>query len=1142
MIIKKCLWCKSESLKKTIKRKDGNQVMQCQNCGLLMIEEISENLDNLYKKDYFEKIEDDKFMGYKDYLSSPVSNVLGKFAFIKLFISKDFKKYLDIGCADGSLVELFNNYKYESYGLDISKDAVKEGIQKGLNVSVSNLKQIFFNKQEFDFISAFDLIEHLDTPKETLTEVKRVLKDGGIFFYSTLCVNEISENEFWFNNSLEHIIYYDKIVLTKLIEEVFGVQNVANIEIKINGITEIIGIAKKEKISDYERKIFDTIINGKIFSEDVESNYFLSLLYNQLGKFVESSLAIQSCNFDKGKEEYVFLNFINLFYQGKFFDAVKLINDYESKISLSNSIFWQTYSYILEIIKDLEKKDLIIRNDHEILLKEKIILDKDKRLYEKNMIISEIENKNVALENINSELKNAITTLEDSNIALKNIIIELKNELAESNKEIYLIKSSITWKLRGFYFKMKSNLNPLKFLYLVKKAILILKRDGVVIFLNRLNKLSTKYHSKFKKVNKSKKIIKKIQEKWPSDKPLVSIVTAYYNAGSTINETIKSIFSQTFQDFEYIIVDDGSTDEESKKIFDLIDNTRTRKIKEDNHGPAFARNNGIAHAKGKYILCLDADDTIDSTYLEKLILVLELNPQYDIAYSDINLFGNIVGVYNLPDFDPYKLFESNILTCASIFKKELWKNVGGYKSGIGFEDWEFWINLVENGAQPKHVLGALFNYRKANNSRFVDDSKKINENIKKIRELHPNYSKNIKKLSNSNVSIKFEFEKGDKYSNINNSKKYLEKSEKKSILILMPWLTFGGAETLIYNYCSKINKDFNISIITGLKNDNEWEYKFKKITENIYHLPNLFENENDYLYFIINYIKTRKIDVIHIVHNSCFYDMLPEIKKIFPDIKVISTVFNTVASHFGNSIKYKKFVNLYTTDNTKVLKAYNQQLTGSNAKNIVIYNGIDCNNKFNPNLYNRLTERKKMGINDNAIAIYFIGRLSSEKNPDIFIKAAKKILEKTTGVKFFIIGDGIMRNEIEKLINKLNNKNLIYLGYQTDIPRYLSTADIFVLPSSAEGFPLSNIEAMSMGVCVIASDVGGVSDAIINGENGFLMKPNSVDELVNKIEFILNKKNILNKISKNARKSVEEKFSIEILAEKYKNLYIKINE
>ncbi|HBI33707.1 MAG TPA: hypothetical protein DEA43_00250 [Candidatus Moranbacteria bacterium] len=637
-------------------------------------------------------------------------------------------------------------------------------------------------------------------------------------------------------------------------------------------------------------------------------------------------------------------------------------------------------------------------------------------------------------------------------------------------------------------------------------------------------------------------LAKKVKnEKWEGI--LISVVTPFFNHGKTLGETVESVLGQTFQNFEYIIVNDGSTDAESNIVFEKINHPKIIKITQENQGVAAGRNNGIIKAKGKYILCLDSDDIIAPTYLEKMLVVLESNPDIDIVYSHMNFFGIEERIFEEPEFDPQLLYSSNIITTASVFRKSVWEKSGGYKRGIGFEDWEFWINLVENGSKARLFPEPVFNYRRAVESRYIDDKKKRDENIEKIKKLHPRYLKRIKELKENWIMQRNIFEDNSQFVNLKNSKEYLQgKKEKKNVLILMPWLTFGGAETLVYNYCSKIKNDFNISIITGLKSENEWEYKFKEVTNNIYHLPNLFLREEEYFNFVANYIESRKIDVLHIVHNSSFYEMLPDLRKRFPRLKVISTVFNVVADHFNNSIKYADFIDIYTTDNTKVLKAYDEQSAISSKEKIVIYNGIDCNGKFNPVLYDRLAEREKLNINKDDIAVYFMGRLSPEKNPDIFVEAAKKVLDNGVNIKFFVIGDGPMRMEIEKTINEFGDKNLSYLGYQADIPCYLSTADIFVLPSKAEGFPLSNVEAMAMGVCVIASDVGGVSDAIKDAETGFLMQPNSPSELVEKIEYVLSQKEILEKISKNARKSVEENFSIEILADKYKNLYENINE
>lgn len=743
-------------------------------------------------------------------------------------------------------------------------------------------------------------------------------------------------------------------------------------------------------------------------------------------------------------------------------------------------------SILLEFPKDMlkivEEYSLNINDFKEIISK------KDELIQEKEAIIQEKED--------------ALYDLYHSRILMP--VIKLRNKLRVYNHH----RKSLFSKVEGLI------------LYYSKKLL----SERIRIFIRPL--LPVRYRLRISIVS---------NEKW--DGPLISVITPFFNHGKTINATVESVLGQTFQNFEYIIVNDGSLDIESKDAFERINNSKILKISQENSGVASARNNGIKMARGKYIVCLDSDDIIDVTYLEKMVTLLESHPDVDIAYSHMKFFGIEERLYKEPEFNPKLLYNSNIIPVASVFKRNAWEKCGGYKSNIGFEDWELWINLVENGSKAKLVSEPIFLYRRAAESRYINDKKKADENIGKIRKLHPDYLNKISKFRERWTMQRSIFKDGSKFVNLSDSSFYLQGNEnKKNVLVLMPWLTFGGAETLVYNYCSRLKNDFNISMITSLKSENEWEYKFKEITGNIYHLPNLFQREDEYLEFVKNYIRSRQIDVVHIVHNSSFYAMLPEIKQEFPQLKVISTVFNTIADHFNNSVKFAGYIDAFTTDNSKVLKAYDQQEELKDIEKILIPNGIDCT-KFDLCSYDRSVERKTVGIANDDLAVYFIGRLSPEKNPDVFVEAAKKVLAKFANVKFFIIGDGPMRKNIEKSVKEFNNKCLNYLGYQTDIPRYLSTADVFVLPSKAEGFPLSNIEAMSMGVCVIASDVGGVSDAVRDGENGFLMQPNSSDELASKIEHVLKQKNILNDISRNARKSVEENFSIEILAEKYKNLY-----
>ena len=145
----------------------------------------------------------------------------------------------------------------------------------------------------------------------------------------------------------------------------------------------------------------------------------------------------------------------------------------------------------------------------------------------------------------------------------------------------------------------------------------------------------------FKKIPGQK--IKKYGEIINDCKPTISIVTPYYNGGKTIEETFNSVMNQTYPYFEWIIVNDGSKDEESNKKVEKIvklDN-RIKYFKKENGGPAIARDYGIAHTSKdtKYVFFLDADDLIDPTMLECLYWTLETHPEASFAYTTLVNFG-----------------------------------------------------------------------------------------------------------------------------------------------------------------------------------------------------------------------------------------------------------------------------------------------------------------------------------------------------------------------------------------------------------------------------------------------------------------------------------------------------------------------
>ncbi|MCP3892688.1 MAG: glycosyltransferase family 2 protein, partial [Desulfobulbaceae bacterium] len=170
-------------------------------------------------------------------------------------------------------------------------------------------------------------------------------------------------------------------------------------------------------------------------------------------------------------------------------------------------------------------------------------------------------------------------------------------------------------------------------------------------------------------------------------------------------------------------------------------------IHTDNQGLASARNNGIAEAKGEYILPLDADDLIEPTYVEKAVDLLDQTPDLGIVYCKARLFGAVETEWCLPPYSLKAMLQENLIFCSAMFRRSDWQDVGGYDPGMvyGWEDYEFWLSLIEKGRMVHQIPEMLFAYRVAPDSmvRSKEKWQKI-AMFKRIYQRHRDlFSENI---------------------------------------------------------------------------------------------------------------------------------------------------------------------------------------------------------------------------------------------------------------------------------------------------------------------------------------------------------------------------------------------------------------
>lgn len=242
-----------------------------------------------------------------------------------------------------------------------------------------------------------------------------------------------------------------------------------------------------------------------------------------------------------------------------------------------------------------------------------------------------------------------------------------------------------------------------------------------------------------------------------SNSSLVSIIIPCYNQAKYLSKTIKSVLSQTYQNWECIIINDGSNDktEEVARLYCTLDN-RIKYIYQSNQGVCITRNNAINQSKGTFIICLDGDDWISENFIEEMVNVLDNNKNVKVVTSTVKLFGKRNKTLQLPDYSLDDLMGRNIFVMTSMFRKVDFDLSGGFNENMreGLEDWDFWLSILERGGKVYHVKEAVFNYRIKKSSRNKDiDSVKFERLRRNIYENH----KELYSTSFFNPKLSFEY-------------------------------------------------------------------------------------------------------------------------------------------------------------------------------------------------------------------------------------------------------------------------------------------------------------------------------------------------------------------------------------------------
>ncbi len=199
--------------------------------------------------------------------------------------------------------------------------------------------------------------------------------------------------------------------------------------------------------------------------------------------------------------------------------------------------------------------------------------------------------------------------------------------------------------------------------------------------------------------------------------PKISVIMPVYNGGKYLKEAIQSVLDQTYNDFEFIILDDGSTDG-STRIVESFSDDRIKLVKLGHGGIVSTLNEGLKISSGEYVIRSDADDVSLPERFEKLLNYMEANKQVGVCGSwatSINNKDEIIGEMKYPpiqnnEIKKYSLLHNPFIHPSVIFRKEVVLGVGGYRNFKHNEDYELWTRVLrkKNG---HNIPEPLIKYR-----------------------------------------------------------------------------------------------------------------------------------------------------------------------------------------------------------------------------------------------------------------------------------------------------------------------------------------------------------------------------------------------------------------------------------------------
>jgi glycosyltransferase involved in cell wall biosynthesis len=585
--------------------------------------------------------------------------------------------------------------------------------------------------------------------------------------------------------------------------------------------------------------------------------------------------------------------------------------------------------------------------------------------------------------------------------------------------------------------------------------------------------------------------------------PLVTITTAFYNTGEVFRETARCVFAQSLQAWEWVIVNDGSTDAASLALLDEFRrcDARVRVVDHpQNRGLSAARNTGFREARTAYVYQLDSDDLIEPTAVEKCLWYMHTHPGSAFVGTRVVGFGAQEYMWDKGFHMGETFLEENLATPMGIIRRSVFDEVGEYDEGNrgGMEDWEFWLRCAAHGHWGETIPEYLAWYRRREqhwdswaNMRAEEKRREFHDALRERYEplLRGRFPRVAWRGQGAFEDVRIE-------PGLANP---LAKGAPRLVLVV-PWLTLGGADKFnVAMVRELVERGWEVTVVTTLAGDNSWLPEFTALTPDVFVTPH-FLHPTDVPAFIRYLIESRSPDAVMVSNSEMGYHLLAYLRAYCPEPAYVDLSHmeepwwkNGGHPRYGAGSQALLDLNIVVSEH---LKAW-QVSRGADPSSIEVCYVSACESSgvWTRDMTARRAIRAELGIGDDRALILYAGRIVEQKRPRVFAQTIRELAAARDDFECVVAGDGPDMGWLRHFVHEHGlaaRVHLVGAVPHARMPGLMSASDVFFLPSMWEGIAISIYEAMSMGLAVVGADVGGQRE-LVTPECGVLV-PRMADE------------------------------------------------